>query len=84
MKIIVKAKTRAKMDKVERVGQTPLALDEIKNDLPVYKVSVKAAPVSGQANEAIIKILAEYFDVAPARVRLVLGQSNKQKVFEIL
>jgi len=84
MKIIVKAKTRARIDKVERVGQTPLALGEIKNDLPVYKVSVKAAPVAGQANEAIVKVLAEYFDVAPARVRLVLGQSNKQKVFEIL
>ncbi len=84
MKIIVKAKTRAKIDKVERVGQTPLALDEIKNELPVYKVSVKAAPMAGQANEAIIRILAEYFDVAPARVHLILGQSNKQKVFEVL
>jgi uncharacterized protein YggU (UPF0235/DUF167 family) len=84
MKIIVKAKTRAKIDKVERVGQTPLALGEIKNEMAVYKVSVKAAPISGRANEAIIRVLAEYFDVAPARVRLVIGQSNKQKVFEIL
>lgn len=54
-----------------------------KTDLVTYKVSVKEAPVGGQANEAIIKALAEYFDTAPSRVNLISGQTSKQKIFEI-
>jgi uncharacterized protein YggU (UPF0235/DUF167 family) len=84
MKIVVKAKTRAKVVQVERVGQPALELSGITLDLPTYKVAVKEAPVGGRANEAIIKVLAEYFAVAPARVKLLTGQSAKKKIFEIL
>jgi uncharacterized protein YggU (UPF0235/DUF167 family) len=52
--------------------------------LVVYKVSVREAPVAGQANEAITRALAKYFDVAPARIKLITGQTAKQKLFEIL
>lgn len=82
MKIIVKAKTKAKVTKVERVTQPSLGLDN-KEELVTYKVSVKEAPVDGRANEAIIKALAEYFDVAPSSISLVTGQTSKQKVFMI-
>ncbi len=71
MKITVKVKTRAKTEKVEKVGD-------------IYKVSVKQLPIEGQANEAVIKALADHFNVAPTRIRLITGQTNKQKVFEIL
>jgi len=84
MKIIVKAKTRAKMTKVERVDQPVLDLGEKKRgELVTYKVSVKEMPVSGKANEAIIEALAEYFDTAKSNINLVSGQSLKQKIFEI-
>jgi uncharacterized protein YggU (UPF0235/DUF167 family) len=85
MKIIVKAKTKAKINKVERVEQSSMdfSLGKDKAELLIYKVSVKAAPVAGKANEAIIKALAEYFDIAPARVILVSGQSSLRKVFAI-
>ena len=89
MKIIVKAKTRAKENKVERASQPVLDLgsksidNKKREDLVIYKVSVKEEPVDGKANEAIIKALAEYFDVAKSNVTLVSGQSSKQKVFEI-
>lgn len=88
MKIMVRVKTRAKEEKVERVGQDGLDLkiDKVgeKAELPLYKVSVKEAPVAGRANEAVIKALADYFEVAPGRVRLITGQTSKQKIFEIL
>lgn len=86
MKIIVKAKTGAKIDKVERVRQADLNLDGEKNNKePItYKVSVKEAPVAGRANLAIIKALADYFDISPARINLLTGQTSKQKIFEIL
>ena len=84
MKIIVKAKTRAKIEGVERVNQPGLGFDISKEEIPIYKVSVKAAPVAGKANEAIINTLADYFKIAPARVKLLTGQTSKQKIFEIL
>jgi uncharacterized protein YggU (UPF0235/DUF167 family) len=83
MRIIVKAKTRAKENKVERVGQPAMDFGVAKPELIIYKVSVKEAPVAGKANEAIIRALAKYFDTAEARIRLVSGQSSKQKIFEI-
>jgi len=86
MKIIVKAKTKAKKESVERVDQPALDFNiqkNIKTDLIIYKVSVKEAPISGKANEAIIKALAEYFDTAKSNITLVSGQTSKQKVFEI-
>ncbi len=84
MKIIVKAKTRSKVESVERVGQPTLELDDIKGEMVVYRVSVKEVPVQGHANEAIIRVLAGYFDVAKSQVRLISGQTSKQKIFEIL
>ncbi len=85
MKIIVKAKTKAKINEVKRVVQPIInfANTEIKPELIVYKVSVKEAPVNGKANEAIIEALAKYFDTAKSNINLVSGQSSKQKVFEI-
>lgn len=83
MKIIVKAKTKAKVEKVERVSQPALDLVKEKAEIVIYKVSVKEAPVNGQANEAIIKALANYFDVTRSNIKLISGQSAKQKVFEI-
>ena len=84
MKIVVKAKTKSKIEKVERINQPDLGLENSKTELAIYKVSVKEAPVAGKANEAIIKALAVYFDIAPARIKLITGQTSKQKTFEIL
>ncbi len=84
MKIIVKAKTKARIAKVERVSQPELGFDSAdRGALVIYKVAVKEAPVAGQANEAIIRALAEYFATARSRIRLVSGQTSKQKIFEI-
>ena len=86
MKIIVKAKTRARVEGVERVGQAGLDFgDHFENvhEMVTYKVSVKEAPVNGRANEAIVRALAEYFETAKSNVRLVSGQTSKQKIFEI-
>lgn len=83
MKILVKAKTRAKSEKVERLDQQSLGLEKDVQNIPSYKVSVKEAPERGRANEAIIKLLADYFKVSPSLVNLVSGQTSKQKVFEI-
>jgi len=87
MKIIVKVKTRAKEESVERVGQPMLGFENPKEkrreEMVTYKVSVKEAPVGGKANEAIIKALAKYFNISKFSVHLISGQTSKQKIFEI-
>jgi hypothetical protein len=71
MKITVKVKTSAKEDRVEKTGEN------------AYRVLVKAKPVEGKANDAVTRALAEHFGVPKSRVALVVGQTSKQKVFEI-
>lgn len=83
MKILVKSKPAAKEEKVQRITQPELFLNDEKSNLPEYKVSVKEQPVNGQANKAIIKALAKYFDIPPSLITLVSGSTSKQKIFEI-
>lgn len=83
MRIIVKAKTRAKTEKVERLNQPSLNFGPSNTEIITYKVWVKEAPVAGKANEAIIRVLAEYFKTKQSNVRLLSGQTAKQKIFEI-
>jgi uncharacterized protein YggU (UPF0235/DUF167 family) len=83
MRIIVKVKPSAKKQSVERMTQATLDLG-LKEGETVYRVSVKEDPVGGKANEAVVKALAEYFEVSKSQVNLVRGGSVKNKVFEIL
>ena len=47
------------------------------------RVTVTAPPHEGQANQAVIKTLAEYFRVPRSRVRILLGRTARRKVVEI-
>lgn len=49
-----------------------------------YRVSVKAPPVEGKANAAVIAALAEHFGVPKSSVVLRVGAGGKRKGFEIL
>ncbi len=71
MKITVQVKAGAKENRVDDLGGGS------------YRVRVKAPAVEGKANAALIEVLAEHFDVPRSRVRLCMGQTSKQKLFEI-
>lgn len=87
MKIFVKAKPNSKENKIT---PPPLQLWDSR-DLPAqsgrkdeyYIVSVKDPPKQGKANTAVVKLLAEYFNVSKSSVRLITGESSKIKVFEV-
>lgn len=72
MKITIKVKLRSKVAKVQKM------------DDGYFLVSVNALPKEGEANRAIIKALARYFEVAPSRVSIVSGQMSRTKIIEIL
>ena len=44
---------------------------------------VKAPPVDGKANEALIALIAAHFDVAKSRVSIRSGTSGRLKTVEI-
>jgi uncharacterized protein (TIGR00251 family) len=71
MKVFVKAKTKAREEKVEKISDDHLI------------VFVKEPAKQGRANKAIIRKLAEYFGVSGSQVILKSGFSSRNKIFEI-
>lgn len=43
------------------------------------KIRISAPPVDGKANDALIRFLADAFDVSRQQVSLLSGQSSRQK-----
>lgn len=89
MKIFVRARAGAKMEKVERRDQPrllPVGIDRVsavEKEKIEFVIWVREPAVGGKANAAIGDALAKYFDVPKSAVTLVFGASSKQKVFEI-
>ncbi len=50
----------------------------------VYEVRVTEPPEDGRANQSVIEILAKYFNVSKSDIKLILGEKNRSKVFEIM
>lgn len=72
MKVFVKVKPKAKENKVEKaVGDN------------CFNVWVKEPPIEGRANEAVCKVMAEYFGVPLAKVKIISGKTSRQKIIEI-
>jgi uncharacterized protein YggU (UPF0235/DUF167 family) len=48
-----------------------------------WKIRLRARAVEGAANAALVEQLAEWLDVPKSHIRLVRGQSARQKVLAI-
>jgi uncharacterized protein (TIGR00251 family) len=46
-------------------------------------VRTTAAPADGKANKAVIKLLAEFLDIAPSRIRLARGKTKRNKELRV-
>ena len=71
MKIEVKIFPRSSRNKV------------IKNTDGSFKIYLTAAPIDNKANQALIRLLSEYFDVGKTKIKIVRGQTSKTKLIEI-
>ena len=47
------------------------------------KIYLRAAPVGGKANKALIKILADYYKTKKSNVHIISGESSRNKIIEI-
>lgn len=72
MKYSLVVKPKSNIEKVEKLDEKTL------------KVWVKAPPVDGKANDAVIKLLADFFSVTKSRISLVYGIRGSRKVVEII
>lgn len=48
------------------------------------RVHITAAPVDGAANDAVIRALADYFDVPKSQIKIIRGATSRNKVVELL
>jgi uncharacterized protein len=71
MKISVKIKLKSKQEKIEKIKEN------------FFQISIKEKPIKGKANEAVINILANYFNVSCSRIKIVSGLKSKEKIIEI-
>lgn len=55
----------------------------MEQDGETYKAWVSAPPIDGAANEALIKLVAKHFGVAPSKVEIVRGHTSRDKVLEV-
>ena len=47
------------------------------------EVSVHASPEDGKANEEMLELLADYFEVAKSAIEIVQGYASRKKFIEI-
>jgi uncharacterized protein YggU (UPF0235/DUF167 family) len=78
MKIFVRAKPGVKKAYIKETTD----LFEKKGERH-FVVAVNERAIDGKANRAIEHALAEYFGVPASRVRIVAGQTAKEKVVEV-
>ena len=71
MRIYVKVIPRAGKNEVVKISEEQ------------YKVKVTAAPEKGKANEAVVKLLAEYFNVPKSLINIVGGRTARTKIINI-
>lgn len=71
MRIYVKVSPRSSKNEVTKISEGE------------YKVKITAPPVDGEANEMLIKILANHFGVAKSCINIAGGKSAKIKIIDV-
>lgn len=69
VRLFAVVKTHAKFDQILSIDGTH------------FVVSVKAAPIDGKANDAVIRLIARYLHIPVTLIRLKSGIKAKNKVF---
>ena len=71
MKISVKVNANEKRNSVEKTGENS------------YRLRVSAPAIEGKANDAVIELLSEYFDIPKSRIIILKGRASKNKIVVI-
>lgn len=58
-------------------------LDLVKQADGTFKAHLTKPAIDNQANEQLIKLLAQEFKLAKSKITIIKGQTNKLKIIEI-
>lgn len=47
------------------------------------KVRLKAVPEKGEANEELIRVLADYFEIPKSQVTIIRGHKSRTKIVQL-
>ncbi len=48
-----------------------------------FEIKVKEKPIRGEANRRVVEVLSLYFKIPGAKIRLIKGFKERNKIFEI-
>lgn len=71
MKISIKVKPYSKKKELAMIGETE------------FVAYINKPPSGGKANETLIELISEYFDVPKSAVKIVAGYKSRNKIVEI-
>lgn len=71
MRIYIKVISRSSKNEVIKISEGE------------YKVKLTAPPVDGKANELLIELLSEHFDVAKSAISIIGGKSTHRKIVDV-
>ncbi len=71
MKIKVKVKPNASKNEIK----------EIEKDY--FEIRVTVVPEKGKANKKVIELLSKYLKKPKSKIKLIRGETSKEKIFEI-
>jgi uncharacterized protein len=71
MRIYLKIHPRSSQNKIVKTAENE------------YAAWVTAPPVDGEANRALLELLADYFNVAKSLINIVGGKTAKTKIIDI-
>ena len=59
--------------------------DEVMGEMAdgTLKIKLTTPPVDGKANEALVELLSDYYNIPKGLISIVRGQTSKNKIIEI-
>ena len=77
------ATTQTQVMRIEILVKPQARINKVEKTAVGFKIFTTAPAQEGRANEAVIQLLAEYFDVAPSQVNILRGHASHKKLVEI-
>ena len=72
------------LQKIFNVRVTPHAKqNKVVENEGVLRIYTTVAPENGRANDAVIKLLSDYFDVPKSRIKILKGTTGRDKIVAI-
>ncbi len=72
MRIKVKVKPGASKNEIKQI------------EVDYFEIRTTVIPEKGKANEKVLELLSEYLKIPKSRIKLVKGEKNKEKEFEVV